>query len=315
MTMTTTRRSITADASRQPVLQVDLIELETFVAVADLGSFSLAAHQLHVTQPTVTGRVKRLEASLGTRLLQRTTRKVETTPQGAELLDQANVALDGLRDVVSRFREQARLARQLVVVAATPMLAAVALPPVIHAYSLRHPDVKVRLRDLRYPSVVAALASGAADVAVLAFEGKDDRFRVQPLFSEDMVLAVPAGHALAGRRSITIETMTTYPLISLEQYAPMVAGIEDRLRRSGLGMAAPTMVGELNTLLGMLQAGIGPALLPRSMASRSKPSGQSILEIEGIALKRNFSLVTAQKAKPSTATQSFCRFLRQEMTV
>lgn len=74
----------------------DLDELETFLAVADLGSFSAAAKKMHVSQPSVTNRVQRLEAMLKTKLVERTTRRVLVTPDGAEFASRAKLALQGL---------------------------------------------------------------------------------------------------------------------------------------------------------------------------------------------------------------------------
>jgi LysR family carnitine catabolism transcriptional activator len=180
---------------------IDLIELETFIAVAQAESFSAAALRMHVTQPTVTGRIQRLETALGAKLLRRTTRKVETTPQGAVLLAEAIKALDSLGRLVHGFRKKATQARQRVVVAATPTLAALTLPLVIHGYSERFPDVDVELRDLQYADVLAAIDDGSAGLGVLAFEGEDARYRFQSLWSDDMLLMAPRNHPLATSES------------------------------------------------------------------------------------------------------------------
>src|SRR5262245_60463582 len=90
----------TREGFEAPTMRFDLAELETFLAVARLGSFSLAAKQLHVSQPSVTSRIQRLEGTLRAKLLIRTTRRVEPTPEGARLRDAAEQALSGLREVL-----------------------------------------------------------------------------------------------------------------------------------------------------------------------------------------------------------------------
>ena len=299
-----------APAAASPPMQLDLVELETFLAVAELASFSLAAQQLHVTQPSITGRVQRLEEALGTKLLVRTSRRVEMTPQGAVLFAEATGALRRLRKVVHDFRQQAQQARQRVVVAATPMLAALTLPPIIRAYSQRYTDVQMQLRDLSYADCLSALEAGTADLAVLAFEGRDSRFQVQTLWSDDMVLVVPANHALGCLQRTTIEQLAPHPLLVVEQYEPMHRRIDEELKRRSLALAPFTTVASLNTLLGMLDAGMGAALLPRSMARRSAAAGQTLVEIDGMTLRRDFALVLPRKGALGTAAQSFCDFLR-----
>ena len=186
------------EAAGAPALRFDLAELETFLAVARLGSFSLAAKELHVSQPSVTSRIQRLEGTLKVKLLTRTTRRVEPTPEGARLRDAAERALSGLRDVLREFQSAADADRRRVVVAATPMVAALALPAIIRSYCQRYTDVEVRLLDLPYEQLLAAIEAGAADLAVTVFDGAPGKFRFQFLVDEEMRLVVPAAHPLAG---------------------------------------------------------------------------------------------------------------------
>jgi LysR family carnitine catabolism transcriptional activator len=293
------------------VIGLELIELETFVVVASARSFSAAAQQLHVTQPTVTGRINRLEASLGAQLLRRTTRKVETTEAGESLLREAVITLDGLARLVDGFRKKARNARQRVVVAATPTIAALRLPPIIQAYAQRYPDVEVELLDLQYASVLAAIDDGHADVAVLALEGSDRRYRFVPLWQDDMLLVAPQGHALAQRKSVGPEDLASIALMVVDQYQGVRARIADALQERGLKLPPSKVVGNLNTLLGMLDAGMGVTLLPRSVSNRGSVAKHAHIEIEGVDMTRRFGVVTAHAAQLSPATQSFIRFVRQ----
>lgn len=295
-------------------LGIELIELETFLTVASLESFSLAAEHLHVTQPSVTGRVQRLESGLGTQLLIRTTRKVELTPDGARLLEDASGALEGLRKTVQRFRDRQRQARQRVVVAATPMLAALTLPPIIRDYSQRYTDVQVVLRDLGYRETLDAVDDGSADLAVLSLEGTDKRFRVQSLAQDDVVLVAPPNHPLAGRATASLAQIAKHPLMVIKQYEPMRERIAAELRKRGIELKESAAVSNLNTLLGMLDAGMGATLLTRSMALRSQQTGHSIVQIEGLQLIREFSVLRSRKTELGTAPESFIRFLRKAMS-
>ena len=304
------------DRDAEPsLLGIDLIELETFIAVAEAGSFSIAAQRLHVAQPSVTGRVQRLETALGTKLLQRTTRRVETTADGALLLTEANYALRGLRSVVGKFREGARLARQRVVVAATPTIAAVTLPQIIKDYSSRFPDVQVDLRDLQYSDALDAVSSGAADLAVLALEEGETRFRFEPLWTRDMVFVAPAGHELTGHARMTLEELAHYPLMVVEQYQPIVARIAEALKQRGLTLSQVRTVGNLNTLIGMLDAGMVATLLPRSTARRIDPAKHTVVELDGVDLRRSFGIVLSPSGQLGTAADSFCAFLRHAMII
>lgn len=96
---------------RTPLSRLDLSELETFLWVVQEGSFSDAARKLHLSQPAVTNRIKRLEDKLNVQLLERTTRHVKPTQDGVLLRDAAEQALTGLRDVMRRFQHTSALER------------------------------------------------------------------------------------------------------------------------------------------------------------------------------------------------------------
>lgn len=303
------------DDRAQPRLsmRIGLVELETFIAVAELGSFSQAAQRLHVTQPSVTTRVKRLEDALGTKLFVRTTRRVETTPDGTRLLREASAALASLRTLVDEFTQEGRLARQRVVVAATPIIASDVLPPLVRSFSERFTDIRLTLLDLVHREVLAAVESGEADVGVLALDGEDQRFRAEPLMTEDVLLVVPRQHPLASRREVTLEQIADCKLMIIEQFQPMRQRIAEELQRRGVQMPPATVVAHVHTLLGMLNAGMGVALMPRYMATRCQVEGHAACEIDGIRLTRTYSLVHLRKATPSSATVSFASFLRKAL--
>lgn len=191
------------------------------------------------------------------------------------------------------------------------MLAARTLPPIIRDYSQRYTDVQVVLRDLSYRDALDAVDQGSADFAVLSLERSDSRFRLLPLIREDVVLVAPANHPLNGRRSASMQDIAAHPLLVIEQYASMHERIAAELQRHGVAFEASTTVSNLNTLLGMLNAGMGATLLTRSVARRSQKDGHSIVEIDGMTLVREFGVVRARKHELGTAAQSFIRFLKK----
>lgn len=298
--------------SRKPPLRIDLAELETFIAVAELGSFSAAAQLLHLGQPSVTSRVQRLEATLGTRLLVRSTRKVETTADGARLVQEGNAALDALRDLAEDFRQGAQRARQRVVVASTPVMAATILPSLIRDYAARFTDVEVKLLDLSFPEITASLEKGEADVAVVSDLG-DGRFHSELLGSDTVVLAVPANHPMHGRSSIAVQELPQLDILMIELYRPLLETVTSALQARGLPPPRVGFVSNLTTLSGMLDAGLGVGLMAFASGRRRQAAGDSIASIDGLDLRRNYGLLYPRKSEPGTAVLSFCHFLRQSL--
>lgn len=305
------RSSADARTSDAPPMRFDLAELETFLAVAELGSFSLAAKKLHISQPSVTSRVQRLEATLRVKLLIRTTRRVEPTVEGARLLEAAQQALSGLREVLREFQAAANTDRRRVVVAATPMVAALALPPIIQSYCERYTDVQVKLLDLPYDQLVASLEAGTADLGVTVLDSDPDKFSFQLLADEEILLVVPATHPLARSSTVTIDEIVPYPLMILARYTTLRDRIAEEYSKRGVDFH-PLDAANLATLLGMLDAGLGITFLPRAMVRSNIRRSRVALRIADVQLSRRYGIVTSRRASLSAAAESFCHYLRDE---
>lgn len=293
-----------------PPMRFDLAELETFLAVAELGSFSLAAKKLHVSQPSVTSRVQRLESALQVKLLVRTTRRAELTPEGARLRDAAESALQGLREVLRDFRAAADTGRQRVVVASTPMIATT-LPPIIQSYCERHTDVQVRILDVPYDQLVSSLESGTADIGVGVLDGDPGKLSFELLADEEMLLVVPATHALAGKRAVTIDEVTPYRLMILARYASLRARLTEEYAKRGVSFQ-PLDAANVGTLLGMIDAGMGITFLPRALVQSHARRSRVALRVADVELSRRYGIVTLRRRSLSATAESFCRHLRAE---
>src|SRR5690349_19587631 len=143
---------------------IGLRELEAFVMVAELGSFSAAARRLNLSQPAVTARIQKLEERLGTRLLVRTTRSIEATDTGRRLAEQAALTLRELNTLLLELMAEGARDRPRVVVATTFMVAATILPRLIRRHAEREPDTEVVLRDLHQAAAIDSVQRGESDL-------------------------------------------------------------------------------------------------------------------------------------------------------
>ncbi|KQP23242.1 hypothetical protein ASF43_05055 [Pseudorhodoferax sp. Leaf267] len=293
-------------------LRLDLTELETFIAIVELGSFSLAATRMHISQPSVTARVQRLEERLATQLLRRTTRSVEPTKEGLRLYDAATQALQGLRELVREFGSPGARGGRRIVVAATPMIAATVLPSLIRGYRNRFPDVRIKLLDMQYRDVIAHIETSAADLAIVAFDGDSAKLRFQPLAEEELLLVVPQGHALAAQAQATLEQVVPHPLLILDRYTTLITAIKEECRKRHWQQPPLNEASNLNTLLGMLDAGNGITFLPKSMAQINAKRERVTLHVTDVRLTRRYGIVLQKKNGLSGAAQSFVRYLHQE---
>lgn len=298
------------DTTEAGSLRFDLVELETFLAVIELGSFSAAARRMHVSQPSVTNRVQRLEFILKTKLVERTTRRVMATADGELLASRARTALSGLREVVSEFHARAASSRLRSVVATTPMLAAVILPQLIQTFTEAHPSMQIQVRDLQYEEVVLAVEMGRADLAVTAFDNDSARVHFEPLAREPMLVVLPKAHPLAGTQDISLEQLADLPLMLLDRYALLQTKISGALSSRGLFLSKVQHATNVGTVLGLVDAGLGATLLPRYMANRYSLESRTTLNLVDIDLSRSFGVLIREKTELNLASTLFLDHLR-----
>ena len=175
---------------------VGLEDLQTFLAVAELGSFSQAASRLNLSQPSISNRVRRLEEKLLVRLLQRTTRRVELTPQGRRLYVQASETLRSLRALFQEFGSEASTRERQVKVAATLTVATIGLPPLLRRFHDAHPAMSLALQDCTPAEAVDQVVDGTCDVAVLAMIEPRPGVSFEPLVADPCVVVTSLGNRL-----------------------------------------------------------------------------------------------------------------------
>ncbi|SDR48234.1 DNA-binding transcriptional regulator, LysR family [Paraburkholderia fungorum] len=294
-----------------PSFRFHLPELETFLVVLEEGQFSKAAERLCISQPTASSRVKKLGSVLRVQLLVRTTRRVEPTEEGRLLQAAAIDALGGLYDILRQFRDRSDAARNRVVVAATPMIAATFMPQIIHSYCERFPDVSVQLKDMPYENVLKAIADGTADLGVAAVDGDHDNLLFRPLAEEPVVLMAPSAHPITQAKEVTIDMLLPYRLILLARYSDLRQRLAMAFGERGAVFDATTAA-TLPTLLGMIDTGGFLTFMPRSLAESNARRNRATLELTDFHATRSYGSIVTRKALPTAAITSFREHLHQQ---
>jgi DNA-binding transcriptional LysR family regulator len=244
---------------------VELRHLRYFVAVAEELHFGRAALRLHIAQPPLSQRIRRLEHELGVSLFDRTKRRVALTDAGRALLIEARLTLaqaERARQVVS----QTALgeAGQLIVgyMASAELSVFPRLLPVLHK---RLPAVELVLKLLGAAEQMQLLRSGEIHAGFLRLPAKDRTLKVVPLVSEPLVAALPEGHRLARRRSVALRELQGERFVLFPR--PHAPGFYDFLltlcRRAGVNPTVAHETNRLHTALSLVASGRGVSLVPR----------------------------------------------------
>lgn len=261
---------------------MDLKQLRYFVMVAEELNFSRAADRLYISQPPLSQQIKALEAEMGVMLLQRNSRGVRLTDAGTVFLRECRMLLDQFRSAVhATVRAGQTDAGTLRLGVATSGLLSV-LPTFMELMRRDFPDVEVLLRDLQSDEQARAISQGALDIGIIHV--KPERMNVgrMELYGEALALALPAGHRLASGQFPGLAACADEPMIALSrEHGPTVfdafiaccsaAGFSPNIRHTARNPF---------TILEMVKAGFGVALIPRSYRLSEYP-GVVLRDLEG----------------------------------
>jgi DNA-binding transcriptional LysR family regulator len=295
---------------------VSLEDLQTFLAVAELGSFSRAAEQLHLSQPSISNRIRRLEEKLLTRLLDRTTRRVELSPQGQRLYLQSSGTLETLRVLLREFTGEAAIRAREIHVAATMMVASLGLPHLIRSFHKKHPGLRVAVHDLSPQEGINELKAGDCDLAVMARSEHTVGLHFEPLFDDKCVAITQRGHRLLRYGAAPLAEILSEPLLILKGQRELCNAIYAAADLQGLEVRlAPEAQGVRNafTLLAMAAAGLGVCIHPRCFIPAELEPTIGFVPLADASIVRAFGLVTVEERALSPAARQFSDFMRRSV--
>jgi DNA-binding transcriptional LysR family regulator len=190
-------------------MDLDLRKLRYFAAVADKLHFGRAADQLHIAQPVLSRQIRALEQELGASLFIRDSHGVTLTDAGRQLLDDAGPLLASAHAIRRRVSGAARGSQRLVV----GFRAGIPVIPAAREFGIRHPDVVVDVQRMEWDDQAPMLLDGRVDVGYVRLPIDETGLRLTPLYTEPLMVVLPADHRLAGKEEVTEADLAGEPLV------------------------------------------------------------------------------------------------------
>ena len=253
-------------------MHFDLIDLRLMVRIAESDSLTRGAESSHMSLPSASTRVKNLEESIGTKLLNRTPQGVTLTPAGQALVHHARLVLGQIESLRGDLQEYAKGIKGHLRMFANTTALGEFLPPVLRTYLLSHPDVNIDLKERLSHDIVRAVSEGQIDIGIVAGHVRTENLEVLPYRQDRLALVVPAGHPLAGAQSIAFEQTLEFDHIGLHEASAIHAFL--RQVCDGLHRRLPLriQVGNFEAACRMIEANVGVGILPESAARRHAQS-------------------------------------------
>jgi len=241
---------------------MEMHQLRYFVAVAEEGSFSRAAERMHVAQPSLSQQMQKLEAEVGHSLFDRLSRRVTPTEAGRQLLPYARRILSGLLDAQRCVDELASEPSGTVALGVIPTIAPYVLQAILQEARAQIPQVRLTVREDFTENLVRALDQGEIDLAVVSTCRSGSGISRETWGIEPLMVAVPAKHRLARRRSIASKDLQPETLLLLNESHCLAQQIDRWCNRHGIRATSELNAFQLSTVLALVAGGQGVSLVP-----------------------------------------------------
>ena len=255
---------------------MNLRDLRYLIALADLRHFGRAAEACHVSQPTMSTQIRKLEEELGVALVERAPRQVMLTPVGRDIVERARRVLSDVEQMRETARRTVDPEAGSVRLGIFPTLGPYLLPHVVPGLRKRFPRLELLLVEEKTEALLAMLRDGRLDAAILALPVHEDWLEMEFLFEEPFMLAVPGKHPLASHRDLQLAELVDQHLLLLEDGHCLRDQALEVCTLSGAGEKEGFRATSLETLRQMVAAGVGITLLPMLAVKPPVPSSPNL---------------------------------------
>jgi DNA-binding transcriptional LysR family regulator len=284
---------------------MDFDQLETFLEVARLSSFSRAAERRFRTQPAISSQIRALEEEVGAKLLDRSGGKVAVTGPGKVFQKYAEDVLEQRRVMLVSLAEMHRVPRGELVVSANEGTCLHILPEVFAEFKRQYPSVAVSVKRLEHNKILEAIIENSCDFGIVSMPVPDKRLTVVPIHRDELIVITPPHHPLAGQNKATVAEVVEYPLL-----LPKVGRTRDALEMLfHERKLKPRISMELDSselLKRFVAADVGIGFIPRShVAEDLQANALAALTLADASIQRELALVFRKDKALSRAALAF----------
>ena len=288
-------------------MEVSTRQLRAFRLVAQHRNFTRAAEALFITPSGLSLLIRELEGRVGFRLFDRTTRHVELTSHGRELLAVIQRSLEELDDAIASIGRSIRRNQQSISLGTTPLVAANILPPAMREFHRQRPDVKIQLFDADLPTLIKMVEAGKLDMSLGIFKAMPG-VRREPFFRFSLMVARAAKDDMAQRATTTWSALNGETLISLSAGHPHQQLIDKHLAKAGVKVQVGSVVNLLDTQIALVEAEEGIAIIPSFGIPACRNRKVTISQLTNPVARFDFHLISGRGKELPPGANEFGAF-------
>jgi LysR family transcriptional regulator, low CO2-responsive transcriptional regulator len=284
---------------------MDFDQLEIFLEVARLSSFSRAAERRFRTQPAISSQIRALEEEVGARVLDRSGGRVSLTAAGKLFFKYAEETIEHRKTILTEIAETERVPRGEIVVGANEGTCLHILPEVFAQFKRDYPNVAVSIKRSDYARILESILENSVDFGVVSLPVNDNRLEAQMIHRDHLVAITAPKHPLAARKSVTVAEIASYPLV-----VPKLGHTRDALDALFYDHhVKPNLAMELDSselLKRFVAAGVGVGFIARSNIEEDiRAKALVAITLDDVQIRRDLALVFRKDKSLSRAARAF----------
>ena len=292
----------------------DLATLRLFVMTVETGSLTAGAERFGISLAAASKRMAELEAHVGNALLARSKRGVVPTPAGQTLHRHAIELVARLEQLAVAMDDYRRGAQGHLRLWANTSAFGGFLPDLLAAYSTAHPDVRIDLEDVSSEDGARAVATGAAELAVIGENTPVEGLQTMVCDTDELMLIVPVGHALAGTKSVPFVQALDHDFVALGRATSLTRQVSAAAESAGRTLRIRVQVRSFDAMCRMVAAGLGVAILPRAGAApHAAAMGLQLVRLDGVWTQRRLLLAMRDRNALSGPARAFVEMIEQQV--
>jgi len=288
---------------------MEMQQLRYVVAVARTGNFSRAAEQCHVSQPSLSQQIQKLEDELGERLFDRLKREVRLTPHGEVFLRRAMRVLDEVDAALREAKDAGELLRGTLRLGVLPTIAPYLLPSVMADFAEKFPGVEVIVHEDTTAQLLKLLVSCEIEFALASRPIEDERLEIDDLFGEELLLALPPGHSLNRKRTIRVADLEGERFILMKDGHCLGDQVLGFCERREMRPTISFRSAQLETIQSLVCAGLGVSLIPAMATEGERHDRPKYRSLAGPKPHRQIVAVRPKQRPPSRAASEFLKIV------
>jgi len=288
---------------------MEMHQLRYVAAVARTGNFSRAAAECHVSQPSLSQQIQKLEDELGERLFDRMKRETKLTPHGEAFLHHALRILEEVDAAKREALDAHQLLQGTLTIGVLPTIAPYLLPKVVSQFTKKFPGMQIVVQEDTTAALLKLARGYEIDFALASLPIEDERLEIRSLFSEELLLALPQGHPLLRKRALSSTDLAGQPLIVMKDGHCLGDQVLDFCGRRDLKPRISFRSAQLETVQALVHSGLGLSLIP-AMATRSgRKDLPQYRSLQNPKPSRKIVTVWPKQRSPGRAAVEFLKLL------